>query len=104
MSNFPLYNNLVESTTTKDLTVSSKREMIKTIKNLDNQGFELLYVLIKVYYINNSLDSSNFTLPYNGKFVDQNVHFDLEKLPNRLKQILKKFTTIHVNIPVSHTI
>ena len=97
MSNFPLYDNLIKDVKDVDLTAKEKESTIKKIKNINENGNELLYVLIKVYHINNECEHTNYTIPYNGKFVKKDLKFDLEKLPNKLKQIIKNFIDMHVD-------
>ena len=95
MNQFPLYNNLLTDISSKDLKTIEKRNFIKNIKKLDQNGFELIYVLIRVYYIDKE-DSTSFTIPYGGKFVKEDIKFDLEVLPFTLKQILYKFIFMHI--------
>jgi hypothetical protein len=95
MSNFPLYDSLVSDTTHDDITVKQKDEFMKLVKKMDAYGHELLYVLIRVYQIENSDDKSTFKTPYGGKFVKTDLKFDLNELPNQLKQVLFKFAQKH---------
>ena len=96
MSNFPLYDNLLNKTSSSDLTVKQKEEFTKMIKNIDQNGYELIYILIRIFQIENNEDKSTFKLPYGGKYVKNDIKFNLEDLPNQLKQILYKFLNIHI--------
>lgn len=96
MSNFPLYDSLLIDTTHDDLTTKQKDEFIKLVKKIDPAGHELVYVLIRVYQIENSEDKSTFKTPYGGKYVKTDLKFDLNELPNQLRQVLYKFVQIHV--------
>ena len=99
MSNFPLYDNLfAETDMVDDLTENEKTELIKLIKSIDNVGAEYIYVLIRIYQLENSDDKSTFKLPYGGKYIKNDVKFDLNELPNKLKQMLFKFVKKHINI------
>ena len=99
MSNFPLYDNLLaETDIVDDLTENEKTELIKLIKSIDNIGAEYIYVLIRIYQLENSDDKSTFKLPYGGKYIKNDVKFDLNELPNKLKQMLFKFVKKHINI------
>jgi len=99
MSNFPLYDNLfAETDIVDDLTENEKTELIKLIKSIDNVGAEYIYVLIRIYQLENSDDKSTFKLPYGGKYIKNDVKFDLNELPNKLKQMLFKFVKKHINI------
>ena len=97
MSNFPLYDNLFnEITTNEDLSDKQKDEFMKLSKTLDVTGYEIIYVLIRVYQLENTEDKSTFKLPFGGKFLKEDIKFDLNALPNRLKHMLHKFINIHV--------
>jgi len=96
MSNFPLYTSLLKDLKETDLTSIQKKNFLKKIDLIDKTGQELIYALIKTYQIENHDKNTSFTLPYGGTFNENNVLFDLEKLPNKLKQILFKFLNIHI--------
>jgi hypothetical protein len=97
MSNVPLYDNLFnEITTNEDLSDKQKDEFMKMVKTLDVTGYEMIYVLIRVYQLENTEDKSTFKLPFGGKFLKEDIKFDLNSLPNRLKHMLYKFINIHV--------
>jgi hypothetical protein len=96
MSNFPLYDNIInEVKTEEDLTTKQKDEFIKLVENVDENASELIYALIRVYQLENSENKNTFTLPYNGTFVNDTIKFDLNELPNKLKQILYKFIVLN---------
>lgn len=95
MSNFPLYDNLSKDISHKDLTIKQKDKFMILINDLDINGYELVYALIRVYQLEKSQDRSTFKLPYDGKYVKNDMKFDLNQLPSELKQILFKFLQIH---------
>jgi hypothetical protein len=96
MSNFPLYDNLLaEVQTFEDLNNKQKDQFMKLIDDIDENTSELIYALIRVYQLENSENKNTFTLPYDGKFIDKDIKFDLNELPNQLKQILLKFLLLH---------
>lgn len=97
MSKFPLYDSLSKDIKNKDLTSLQKKSFIQKISKIDKTGHELIYALIRMYQVENDDKNINFTLPYNATFVENDIHFDLEKFPNILKQILFKFLGIHIN-------
>jgi hypothetical protein len=68
------------------------------IKKIDDNTSELVYALIRVYQLENNENISTFTLPYDGKFIDNEIKFDLNELPNKLKHILLKFLKMHCSI------
>ena len=95
MSNFPLYISVSTGIVEKDLTATQKADFVKKVNKMDLGGHELVYALIKVYYMENANDSP-FTLPYGGKYIDNDMTFDLDHLPTKLRQIIYKFAKIHV--------
>jgi uncharacterized protein (UPF0371 family) len=97
MSSFPLYETLNVNISHVDLTTNQKEDFIDMIKKFDIDGMEKIYALIRMHQFENSNDKSTFKLPYNGKYVKNDVKFDLDGLPNDLKQILYKFSIIHTN-------
>ena len=96
MNQFPLYISLSKNIPKKDLSIAEKKAFIKNIKKIDQNGFELVYTLIRVYYMNNEDDISGFTIPYGGSFVKDELKFDLEIFPKDLKHILNKFLLLHI--------
>lgn len=95
MSNFPLYDSLSADVSSVDLKVKQKDEFMKLVKSIDNEGLDRIYVLIRMYQLENSEDKSTFKLPYGGKYIKNDLKFDLNELPNELKHILYKFVKIH---------
>ena len=97
MSKFPLYDSLLKDISDNDLTSTEKRVFLKRIIKIDKNGNELVYALIRMYQVENKEENTSFTLPYNGAFVESDIHFDLDKFPNTLKQLLFKFLGVHLN-------
>lgn len=95
MSNFPLYDSLSADVSNLDLTTKQKDEFMKLVKNIDLEGSERIYVLIRMFQLENSEDKSTFKIPYGGKYIKTDLKFDLNELPNQLKNILYKFIKIH---------
>ena len=96
MSNFPLYDTLLKDTTCDDLTTKEKNDFMDKIKKIDDNGSELIYVLVTMYNLENSEDKSTFKIPYGGKYVDNDLTFNLNDFPFQLKQILYKFLILHM--------
>jgi len=94
-SNFPLYDNLLLDICSRDLNTKEKNDFMLKIKSIDENGSELVYALIRVFQMENSYDTSTFKLPYDGKYSKNDMKFDLNQLPNELKQILYKFVQLH---------
>jgi hypothetical protein len=95
MSNFPLYDQLSKDISQKELTIKQKDKFMILISDIDINGYELIYALIRVYQLEKTEESSSFKLPYEGKYVNKDMMFDLNQLPTELKQILFKFLQIH---------
>ena len=77
--------------------MKKKPKNIKRIANIDKNGHELIYALIRMYQVENNEENTSFTLPYNGIFVDNDINFNLDKFPISLKQILFKFLSVHMD-------
>ena len=96
MSKFPLYDRLSKDIPKRDLTAAQKRSFIKKIDKIDQNGHELVYAIIRMYQMENNEESTSFTVPYNGTFLENNVNFDLNNFPKNLKIILFRFLDIHI--------
>ena len=76
MSKFPLYDSLYKEADDKDISSSHRKNFLSKITSLDQDGYELVYVLIKIYYLKHN-DDSGIVLPYNGKYVNKtDISFD----------------------------
>jgi len=87
---FPLYTTLIVNIPEKDLTLIQKNDFIKKISNLDIDAQELIYALIKSYYLQNEKDKEIPLILTNN-----DIHFNLLDFPNKLRQLLYKFVNIH---------
>lgn len=98
MSEFPLYDTLYKNCKDKDLTKEEKTELLEKIGQLDPKGYELLFVLIKIYSNNNRKKAENFSLiPYSGVRVNSNDYtFEFAKIPFKLRQMLYIFVGRHI--------
>ena len=96
MSKFPLYDDLIKNTLYTDLTVKNKNEFLNLVQKIDENGQEIMYILIKIYQIEHN-ENHGFTIPYGGSYADNDINFDLDKLPNKLKQLLFKFLKTHIS-------
>ena len=90
-----LFESLKNDVENKDLLPEQKEELIKNIKTLDEKGSEIFFILIKLFELD-TIPSTGNGLPYECKFIAKEYRFDLEKLPELLKQILFKFTSMHI--------
>lgn len=95
MSQFPLYTTLMNNLPTKDLSVPQKADLVKKIGTMDTEAHELVYALVKCYYIEHN-KGDTLTLPYKGQLSKKDgVEFDLLEMPIELRQLLFKFVTVH---------
>lgn len=99
--NFPLYDALEKKVTkTSDIKPVEKRECIEMISHLDDNGKEILIILIFLYY-NNHENNIEEVIPYNGKYIQKNYTIDIEwninKFPTKLKRILYEFLKMHIS-------
>jgi len=94
MSQFPLYTTLATNLSNKDLTIAQKTRFLSSIKDMEPEAHELIYILIKCYYLNNE-DGDPEKIPYNLNPSKDRIDCDLSVFPNRLKQLLFKFATVH---------
>lgn len=96
MNSFPLYDNLKKNISKKELTDRQKTEFIKKFSMIDDNGQELIYVLIQFFSIKNS-ENFNNKLPYKGKIIDDNdILWNINNLPCKLQKILYKFLNMHL--------
>ena len=96
-NNLPIYATLLKDCDDKDLSSVQKTNVIKKIHALNDDGMELVYAIISIYAIEND-PSSQSTLPFGCKFDGQTAVFNLDSLPNQLKQALIKFVNIHSKV------
>lgn len=95
MSSFPLYDTLYKEASDVDLTSKQKDDFMIKIKTIDITGAELIYALIRMYQMDVSDDRSTFKLPFEGRFYKNDMKFNLENFPFKLKQILYQFLHMH---------
>lgn len=93
MNQFPLYDSLKQYITKKDLTVKEKTEFIEMVDKLDDEGYGLMYALIKCYQLENEKDTY---VPYKANVQKDQIEFNLAELPNSLKRMLYKFLSLHL--------
>lgn len=100
MNSFPLYNRIVNNVPNCDLTQEEKEFFIDNIKNMDELGKELLFVLIFQFSTENKKKRNN-KVPYKGKketINDEvsNFTWNLQDLPITLRQMILKFMKMHL--------
>ena len=100
--NFPLYDTLEKKVTkTTDIKPVEKKECIEMISRLDDNGKEILIILIFLYYKNNHDKDIDEIIPYEGNYTQKNdtidVEWNINKFPTKLKRILYEFLKMHIN-------
>lgn len=99
---FPLYDRLAQDIPSKDLTCKQKQEFMEKVRNIDNNGFELIYVLVQTYNKIYNDEELSTSLPYNGKLDktkkkgEENVTWNFLDFPQKLRYILYKFIIMHM--------
>lgn len=93
---FPLYDVIYKDCIDVDLTLEQKRELINKIPSLDNMAHQNIFTIIRIYGLKHN-NTNIFELPYDAKKNNENIKFNLEKLPNIVKQMLYKFVIKTIN-------
>jgi len=93
--NFPIYDQLVHIAKTYEQKLYTNNLLAKKLNKLDHSDKETVYLIMKIYMINNE-KSSPLNIPYNGKVLsmsgqEQNIEFNLENLPQDLVKLLNIF-------------
>lgn len=97
MDDFPLYNTLNKDLPKKDLSLKQKKDFINKTEIIDTQGAELVYALIRAYQILNNGETLEEKLPFEGqKLTENNLEFNISKIPIQLRQLLYKFLCLHI--------
>jgi hypothetical protein len=103
-TSFPLFDLLTEKSKDIALTQQEVMEFMQNVKKLDKNGYELIFVIIRIYSIKNMPNVSINEIPYSGQKLEQNktpnmsaVKFDIRNFPNKLNQMLYEFTKLHLS-------
>ena len=96
---FPLFDSLNNMVSSENdvLTHQVQLDLSQKIKKFDKNTQELVYALIKAYQIANP-DTTQHTIPFEGKKLKSGLKFDMTKFPSKLQNILSKFVELHENI------
>jgi len=99
MSEYPLYYTLNKSVKSIDLPTKQKNTLMKFVrmKNLtENQKKAIILLSCEHARVlnNHEFDPENFELPYDIYEDSKGVHLDLDNMPNELKWILYKFSSM----------
>jgi hypothetical protein len=99
MSNFPLfplYENVLKKfdDASEDLTYEKKEEIVAKIKKMEYNDHEILYAIIKIYYLDHTenIDKEKFMKnPYNSKYMVSGIKFCIDDIPPGLQNIIYNF-------------
>lgn len=93
---FPLYHTIKQKAELLSmLSYEEQMELCELLnKNLDHEGSELLYVLIKYYSILENRYPHDI-LPYKSKINKGGMKFDLSVMPSDLVKMIKIFVELH---------
>lgn len=91
---FPLYDILIKDSIDADLLPDQKKELVMLIPELDDKGHKNIFTIIRVHGLKTN-SGEIFDVPYNGQKLNHQVKFNLDKLPNIVKQMIYKFVHIH---------
>lgn len=92
----PIYDILYNESNDEELTQIQKDDFLKIIKKVDSEGSELIYAIIKTYYLQNFNGEHNTNYLYGAKFLKCSIKFDLDEFPNKLKNMLFVFINKHI--------
>ena len=93
-----IYNLIKNQINVKELiklTNEQKRETIDTINKLDNEGQQLLFIIINLHNKENNIEYQGQTI--NIKEKNSDIKFNLDNLCILLQHIIYKFTNMHYN-------
>jgi hypothetical protein len=94
---FPLFDTLYQETEAVQtpLNYEEKMKMCEDIKELDQEGYDLLYAIIRNFYLvkeNGRFDS----IPYSPKINKTGYKFDTTFFPPRLIIMIRYFVALHL--------
>ncbi len=96
MSTLPIYNNLLSSINTSDITITDDDKQ-NLLKNIDayKDTHEIVFAIIRYYQLNNSNNITN--LPFYCKYLKtkKGYKFDIENIPDKLIKIMIEFYKLH---------
>lgn len=92
---FPLYDSIYQEVTNENEMLQEKKmNLCNEIKELDKEGHELVYAIIRNYFLLHEKVVSD-ELPYSPKVIKHGLKFDTSIMPNRLLHMLDHFVKLH---------
>lgn len=94
---FPLFSTIFQETENNNsLSVSECSELCEKIKNLDVEGNEILFAIIRHYQL--EINDGNFNdMPFQCKQNKSGYKMNMTKFPKRLVNIINHFVNLHLN-------
>jgi len=86
-----LYQKYSKNIPTRDLIQTEKDKILSQISQLTKEESEDVFYLIYDDYI--EWNAKHSDIPYDGVQLKKGIKFNLDKLPIRLKQILRRYLT-----------
>jgi hypothetical protein len=94
-SSFPLYDMLIRDCKDADLTTEQKRAITTEIPRMDSTAHTHIFTLIRIHGLKTRGTGDVFDIPYGGEKQERNIRFNLETMPNILKQMIYRFVCVH---------
>ena len=91
MNTFPLFDMIY--TETESHYPFEEDSFCEKVKKMDDEGYELMYVLMKCYALKFNLDTNS--PPFHPKKYKNTFKYDVTVLPPRLLKMLVYFTDKH---------
>ena len=95
---FPLFDTIYQETESiqAPLQYEEKMELCNKIKDLDQEGYDLVYAIIRSFYL--SMENGHYDfVPYSPKINKTGYKFDTTFFPPRLLIMIRHFVNLHVN-------
>lgn len=94
---FPLFDTLYADTDDirQPLSYNEKIQLCNDIKELDQEGYDLLYAIIRTYHLQKE-NGSYANIPYSPKIHKSGYKFDMTVFPPRLLIMIRQFVTLHM--------
>lgn len=91
---FPLFEQLYIQSSEESISENQQIDLCKQIKGLDDEGHEILFLLIVCYYriIEKGTDGN---IPYFPKIGKLGYRFELQHFPTHLIGMIYKFIPLH---------
>jgi hypothetical protein len=106
-SSFPLFDNLAKNLPKVEMNTTTKEEVVNMINNLDQNGMNLLYVIIIIFSKKNCTKTvaeclENNKIVFKGKKdinsdMTCNFKWNFNDFPVKLKYIIHKFLKLHLS-------